>query len=268
MTTKRESWERDIDQDTTDRVTVSLDRLALLERMALANLLASGLAHELANPLTAVFVGIEGIDNGIRGLPLTEPPDPVMREDLVRHLKLLRSGAESAGALIKDFQAFLVNESLPGAKPVDPWTALGHAIRMVRHRIDHVAHLDLVMGAAPLVRGPASFLTQICLNLLVNAIDALSDRSRESNHITVQLGASGGRAILDIHDNGPGIAAELAPRIFDAGVTSKTGGKRKGSALGMGLSISRQLARHLGGDLTVDVVGAPGTRFRVELPAV
>jgi signal transduction histidine kinase len=97
---------------------------------------------------------------------------------------------------------------------------------------------------------------QILLNLLKNAIEAVGPGGR----IRVEASTENGRAILEVADNGPGLGPDARAHLFQPFVTSKGQG-----GTGLGLAVSRRLARTLGGEL-VYVPTAHGTRWRLTLP--
>jgi two-component system C4-dicarboxylate transport sensor histidine kinase DctB len=109
---------------------------------------------------------------------------------------------------------------------------------------------------------PANRITQIVLNLLLNAADALSHRPWASNVVQVRVSAADGQATILVKDNGPGIAPEIRHRVFESGTSTKRGA----NALGLGLAISRNLARMSRGDITVSSPPEGGAAFLVTFP--
>ena len=121
------------------------------------------------------------------------------------------------------------------------------------------------LGDAPDVRVPSTRITQIVLNLLLNAADALADRAWSANLVEVALRTADGRAVIEVRDNGPGLSPETRRHLFEPGHSGKS--RMDGAtSLGLGLAISRQLARLSGGDVTVTCPPSGGTVFRVVLP--
>jgi CheY-like chemotaxis protein len=101
------------------------------------------------------------------------------------------------------------------------------------------------------------------LNLLLNAAQALPESRVESNEIRIAVrSAHAGHAVLEISDNGEGIAPEILPRIFDPFFTTKP----PGVGTGLGLSICHGIVASLGGQITVHSDAGEGTTFRVVLP--
>jgi signal transduction histidine kinase len=113
--------------------------------------------------------------------------------------------------------------------------------------------------AAPAVPCDAHRLERVVVNLVRNAIDALSDR--KTGHILVRTRPrDGGGAAIAVQDDGPGIPPEVQPRLFEPFFTTK----RKGS--GLGLSICRQIVGELGGEILLDSSPGGGTTFTIVLP--
>jgi len=103
--------------------------------------------------------------------------------------------------------------------------------------------------------------TQILLNLLTNAVKFTVD-----GHITVDVDATESEVIVRVHDTGPGIAADRMATIFDPFVQAGRFGEPRKEGVGLGLAISRELARAMGGELTAVSDLGRGSTFTVRLP--
>ena len=112
----------------------------------------------------------------------------------------------------------------------------------------------------PLLRGAASQINQVLLNLVTNAAQAIS---HEQGRIVITSWSEGGQLYLSVADNGKGIAPEHLPRVFDPFFTTKP----VGEGTGLGLSISFQIAQAHGGSLSVRSEVGHGTCFTLALPA-
>jgi signal transduction histidine kinase len=122
--------------------------------------------------------------------------------------------------------------------------------------------VSVLLGEAPPVRVPENRITQMVLNLLLNAADALGDRPWNANLVEVRLSTVEHWAVIEVKDNGPGIDAATRQRLFEPGVTGKAGG----GSLGLGLAICRELARAAGGEISVSSPLVGATLFRIALP--
>jgi len=242
---------------------VPTQALARLDRFATASLLAAGLAHEIANPLAALVAALDWTKERLSRLRERGAADAAQLDRLVPDVEQAIISAQTITALIRDFQLFLRPDEITpivGAAEVKP--AIERALQMARPRLATVTPLSTELGAAPLVRIPPTRVTQIVLNLLLNAADALAARPWSANLVEVRLETADGRAVIEVRDNGPGLSPGLRRHLFEPGRSDKPGA----TSLGLGLAISRQLARLSGGDITVTCPPGAGTIFRVVLP--
>jgi signal transduction histidine kinase len=242
---------------------VPTQALARLDRFATASLLATGLAHEIANPLACLVAALDWTSERVERMHKNGIADAGQIARLLPDLELAMVSAQTLTALVRDFQLFLRPDEvtpLVGSSEVKP--AIERALKMARSRLSSVTPVSTELGDAPPVRIPATRITQIVLNLLLNAADALTDRPWSANAVEVVLKTVDARAVIEIRDNGPGMTPETRRALFEPGRSTKNGD----TSLGLGLAISRQLARLSGGDITVTCPPGGGTIFRVVLP--
>jgi len=242
---------------------VPTQALARLDRFATASLLATGLAHEIANPLASLLAALDWTNERVDRIRQRGGADASQIDRLLPDLELAMTSAQTITALVRDFQLFLRPDEitpLVGTSEVKP--AVERALKMARPRLAAVSPLSAELGDAPAVRIPSARITQIVLNLLLNAADALADRPWSANSVEVLLETVEGRAVIEVRDNGPGMSPETRRALFEPGRSSKPGG----TSLGLGLAISRQLARLSGGDVTASCPPGAGTVFCVVLP--
>jgi CheY-like chemotaxis protein len=149
-------------------------------------------------------------------------------------------------------------------------------LTMLRSELRHRAAVERDLRAGRAARGSPARLSQVFLNLVMNAAQALDRADPGRNRIVVRTydaepagtrdgdGAEPGDAavIFEVSDNGPGIAPEVLPRIFDSFFTTKP----RGVGTGLGLPISQGIVRGLGGEITVESRPGQGATFRVRLP--
>jgi signal transduction histidine kinase len=116
-------------------------------------------------------------------------------------------------------------------------------------------------GALPMIQGNFANLGQVCLNILTNAIQAVS---KDSGQIRVRTthDKGSGRVVFECADNGPGISADLMKDIFKPFFTTKEVGK----GTGLGLYLSHEIVRRHGGEIQVSSPSEGGSIFRVSLP--
>ncbi|MFL5581983.1 MAG: ATP-binding protein [Gemmatimonadaceae bacterium] len=216
------------------------------------------MSHELRTPLNAIGGYAELMEMGIRG-----PVTPHQREDLrrlqasQRHLlglinEVLNYAKLETGTVHYDVASVPVREAIAGAEAlVAPQAQL--------------KGLALTAGAVSpelRMRADAEKLRQILVNLLSNAVK-FTDRGGR-----VELAAldAGDRVHVTVRDTGIGIAADQLERIFDPFVQVRSDLTRTAEGTGLGLAISRDLARGMGGDLTVESAPGTGSTFTLTLP--
>jgi PAS domain S-box-containing protein len=248
-------------------------QLMLADRMSSMGMLAAGVAHEINNPLAYAMANLELL---ARDLPLvlaTEVartaggPDPggnvPTLEELSDRVQQAREGTTRVRDIVRDLRLFSrVDEHTVGL--VDVRHVLDAAVRMVWNEIKHRGRLIRDYGEIPLVMANEARLGQVVLNLLTNAVQALPERWDDRSEIRV-VGKTddSGRALIEIHDTGAGIAAEHLPRIFDPFFTTKP----IGIGTGLGLPICQTIVTALGGEILVESQVGSGTTFSVVLPA-
>jgi PAS domain S-box-containing protein len=246
--------------DLTERKRME-ERLALAERMALVGRLASGVGHEINNPVAYMLGSIELARSDLAALAATAPPsDRAAR--LERHLTTLREGAERVRDIVRDLKS-LSAASDDHLGPVDVEHALDVAAATAQHEIRLRARLVKQYGSVSLVSANEGRLAQVFVNLLVNAAQAIPEGDVNGNEIRITTREEGGIVVVEVRDTGVGIASEDLPRIFEPFFTTKP----KGVGTGLGLSISHSIVTAQGGTLSVERLSPRGALFRVTLRA-
>jgi two-component system NtrC family sensor kinase len=118
--------------------------------------------------------------------------------------------------------------------------------------------IELVDGD-PIALIDASQLRQCLINLVRNASEAVASKGR--GKVTLRTKRAGEQVLIEVEDDGIGIAADVLPKLFDPFFSTKEGGS------GLGLALTQQIVKDHGGDLTVDSTVGKGTVFRVAVPA-
>ncbi|HXU82150.1 MAG TPA: PAS domain S-box protein, partial [Polyangia bacterium] len=216
-----------IARDVTFRKEMEAD-LMRRERLAALGTLLAGIAHEMNNPLAFVKLGVE---HALAGLE-SAAARPNGLNDLREILEEVGHGVERVAGVVRQLRA----SSRPEVErrgPVDLHQVVQSAIRVVHNEMRHRARLTTELDEVPLVDGNAQRLEQVFLNLLVNATQALPE-GRPGNEIGVVVRrGDDSTAVVEVTDNGGGIAPEVLPRIFDPFFTTKP----VGVGMGLGLSI-------------------------------
>jgi signal transduction histidine kinase len=261
--TKHERSNSAGEQDRDLEAEVALPTRAALDRVQTASFLSAGLAHEISNPLTSLLQSLaeaERICGALERAP--DASDSAYVVALCGHVADANVSGKAIGALIRDFRMFLQAEHTIVPALVEPRPLVERAIRIAQPQIRSVARLSFSAIETPLVRATASAVTQIVLNLLLNAAEALSANGGKNSLIEVRLSLDHGQVVIEVTDNGRGIDGENLERIFSPHVTTKPGE----GALGFGLPVCRALARRFGGDLSARSVPGWLTSFRLSLP--
>jgi two-component system NtrC family sensor kinase len=259
-----------------DRIALERGRVVHRESLVTVGTLAASVAHEIRNPLTFVLGNLEFASRGVSRaagdvalLRRESLPSPAAAGDaVVASLTEVERSIQEALVGLDRISSIAGDLGLLGRRPdarrerVALRPVMESAIRMAAHHIQGRARLVRDYADVPTVMADRTRLTQVFLNLLVNACQALSEDAAWSNEIRVRILRSHRDAIVEVEDTGVGIAPEAASRLFEPFFTTK--GAREGS--GLGLSISRDIVQTLGGMLDFTSVLGKGSRFRVVLP--
>jgi signal transduction histidine kinase len=221
-------------------------QMSRAEHLATLGELATGLAHEIRNPLAGIAGVIEIIG---RDLPQTSPARAVVndvRQEIARINHIVTDLLQTA------------RPHRPEMKKSDLNTTVEHAVMLGRQQVSAKAIEIILKKDATLrdVEHDSDQMHQVLLNLLLNATQAIEGRGA----VTVTLKHEWGFAIIDIADTGRGIAPEHLPNIFRPFYTTK------GDGTGLGLSLARRIVEDHHGKLDVSSVVGRGTTFSVKLP--
>jgi len=228
------------------------------ERMASVGVLASGIAHEINNPLAYVLGNLDVLREQVQAIGTLAPTLQGAPELLAE----IRDGAERIARIVGGLKAFsrLDDEQL---RPLDLRPVLERVVILTQNEIKHRALLVTAFDETPRVLGDEGRLVQVFVNLVVNAIQAMRKRGLDQNEIRIATCTDArGRAVVDVHDNGLGIPDEIAQRIFDPFFTTKP----VGEGTGLGLAVCEGIVRSHGGEISVESHPESGTTFRVALP--
>jgi CheY-like chemotaxis protein len=139
---------------------------------------------------------------------------------------------------------------------------LDNALTLAANELRHRARVVKALTTVPAVRGNEARLTQVLVNLLINAAQAMPEGEADRHAITISSSVDGsGRVCLEVRDEGCGIAPEVLPRIFDPFFTTKP----IGDGTGLGLSIAHRLISAMGGAIEVRSEPGCGSTFSVLL---
>ena len=236
-------------RDTTDSKRME-QQLIQNERLAAMGQMIAGVAHELNNPLTAVL----GVTELLR--------DSTREDSERRQLEIAHRQARRAAQIVQSLLTFsrppqprqiclnlseLIQRSLQLHE---------HSLRTNRVTVDFSAPPDL-----PLVLGDPSQLTQVFLNLIANAEQAIRE-IRDHGTLRIRVSRAADRVVASFQDDGAGIPREILPKIFDPFFTTK----RPGRGTGLGLSICLAILREHNGEIDAQPLTEGGSLFTIWLP--
>ena len=229
------------------------ERLIRSERLAATGQLAASIAHEVNSPLQ----GVTSLLNVIRR-------DYGSDAELVEHLDLIKGAFNSIRNTVKN----LMDLNRPGKdrnQPLYLQAILGQTGALVKSYLrDNGVRLALDLPPdLPVVMGSPQQLGQVFMNLINNAVEAMSVNSADIEKcINIQAQLEEGQVVVRVRDTGPGIAEADLPKLFDAFFTRK-----KKMGMGVGLSICHRIVEEHNGTITVSNRSKRGAQFAVRLPA-
>ena len=245
-------------RDVTLRNRVQ-QQLILSDRLASLGLLAAGIAHEVNNPLAYLSLGLQRVERALARLQADSSP---VLADVRAATADARDGAERVRGVVRALGAFGRDDGA-SVGVVDVHRVLDTAVRLAENRVRHRGTIVKDYRAARSVRGNELRLSQVFVNLLVNAADAQRDDAAETNEIHLRTIDDGDSVLIEVRDNGTGIPADILSRIFDPFFTTKGVGK----GTGLGLAISHSIVSSYGGTISVESRVGGGSAFRVTLLA-
>jgi two-component system sensor kinase FixL len=223
-------------------------------RLSTMGEVATGMAHELNQPLSAIVNFANGCSRRLQG-------GLGGQGELIEAMGQITSQAQRASEIIRRLRA-LVGKQPPIRSQVD----LNYLVREVcsfvefeTAKMDFAVALDLAIGEI-LVDVDLVQIEQVLLNLVRNALDALQEVAPEDRRLIIRTRPTGTAAEILVEDNGAGIPADRVQRLFEPFFTTKETG------MGMGLAISQTIVANHGGTIWVESSPGAGTTFHVRLP--
>jgi len=228
-------------------------RLAHAMRVNTVGEMASGIAHELTQPLTAI------LSRSQAGLRLARAPSPDW-SDLIGVLDANVRLAKRAGDILARLRAYVSN-SAPTPEPASLNQLVGNVAELMQGDLERrgvALELDLDPGDPVCVVDRVS-VEQVVHNLVRNAADAVEVLPQERRTVTITTTAGGDMAVIAVRDRGPGIAAVDLPRLFEPFFTTKPGG------MGLGLPLCERIVEAFGGRITAANAPEGGAVFTIRL---
>lgn len=249
-------------QDITDRKWAEeearkrLDELAHMSRVHSMGQMASGLAHEINQPLSAIGSYAQACTLMLKSG--SENAD-ILRDSLEQ----IAQQTERAGDIVSRLRQFVSKGTTERAR-IDINGVVREVVELLTHEMnDHRIQLELDLDKQlPRVQIDKVQIEQVIVNLVRNAIDAMEVSTAGDRQLTVHTGARNPDGMIEVivSDTGGGISQRAADRLFDAFFTTKSDG------MGLGLAISRSIVESHQGRLWATANGDKGTTFRFTLP--
>ena len=239
-----------------------VDEVQRSARLMTMGEMASSLAHELNQPLTAINNYCMGLNARVRARLASD--QPLDGQELLEMLGKTAAQADRAGKVIRRIREF-VKRSEPERRPCDVSTIVADAVGLAE--IDaqrHSVRIEVELAHdLPVLQADPILIEQVLLNLLKNAVDAM--RSSVRRELTLAVIRRSGQVEFSVRDTGAGLGVEAREKLFEPFFTTKAEG------MGIGLNICRSIIESHQGRLWVDDNallgdGAGGSTFRFTLP--
>ena len=282
--------ERDAQGEVVSMLTVSRDvtenrllqaQLAQADRLSNMGLLAAGVAHEINNPLSYLLFNLEEAAGAIPALvsqnrrmqaalgpehPAVASQDALDPDEVAELPDMVGDaleGAQRIRSICRTLRTFARVEH-EASGPVDVAQAIRSAYKMANNELKFRATPVIDLQPTPPVFGLEGKLSQVLLNLLVNAARAIPEGAIEDNIIRTCARREGDRVVVEVSDTGQGIPPDHRDRIFVPFFTTGPVGENSG----LGLSISQKIIEDMGGEISFESAQGEGTTFRYLLPTV
>jgi C4-dicarboxylate-specific signal transduction histidine kinase len=251
---------REYTENLENLVEEKTKELVQAERLAEIGRIATGLAHEINNPVAvireaAAWAGAVVVD--AKGLGADD------RQELEEVMEKIGAQTERCGNITHKLLGF-ARESRPSKSDLDIHELLKETMAFLAPELKHsTIKVDLAFAEGPLlVNSDWRLLEQVFVNLIGNAIHALLEKGGDDKHIELGTVRKDSEAEISVEDNAGGIPQEHQAKIFELFYTTKPPGK----GTGLGLPISQNVVRSLGGEITFESKVGVGTTFRVRIP--
>jgi two-component system NtrC family sensor kinase len=240
--------------ERTEALRTAQDQLVRTEKLTSLGKLSASIAHEINNPLAGILTFAKLI---VRTLE-QGPPDEAARKVLVKHLHLVERETERCSAIVRNLLDFARERPL-ALKDLNVNGVVEEAVQLLGNQIQiQGVVLEKKLGSVPFVEGDFGLLRQACVNVIMNACEAMARGGRLA--IGTAL-VEGGRWVeMSFQDTGPGIPPDHLSKIFDPFFTTKERGT------GLGLSVVYGIVERHGGKIELQTEVGKGTRVMLRLP--
>jgi CheY-like chemotaxis protein len=235
-------------------------RLLVADRLASIGMLAAGVAHEINNPLAAVVANLDLAGEALRKLLDQADAAPELKE-ISKMLVEANEASTRVRRIVTDLRVFARAEA-DSSSAVDIHQVLESVLRLAKNEIRHRARVVRDFGDVAYVEGNESRLSQVFLNLVMNAVQALPEGQADQHEIRIRTRRDpSGRVVVTVADTGNGIPPEAMKHLFVPFFTTKA----VGMGTGLGLSICQRLVAGCGGEIKAESRPGEGAAFHVTL---
>jgi len=234
------------------------ERLAQHERLVTTGILAAGVGHEINNPLAFMLANVGLAIEELQSIGGGSPSGRLL--EVIELLEQTQKGGERVKRIVRGLKSLASSES--ELTRLDAHGPIRNALELARHELRTCATVALSLDPVPPILADEGRLTQVIVNLVVNAAQAFAVADPMTNTVTIAARREHDRVLVEVTDNGPGIPPSVLPRIFDPFFTTKP----PGVGTGLGLSISHGIVVAMGGRLDCETVLGKGSTFRVSFP--
>lgn len=247
--------------DRTRELIQARDNLARAERLAALGRLSASIGHEINNPLSYVIGNLNYISEELND-EQSERQDALIASAVEDAL----GGAERIRRIVAELRAFGSSSERDARRPLDVHRLLEEALKVARGETRHRVRLERRYEPVHKVMADPTRLTQVCVNLIVNAAQSIPEERAGGADAIITLRtrmAAEDRLAIEISDTGVGIRDDARERLFEPFFTTK----QRAGGTGLGLFVSLGIVTSLGGTIEIDSVVGKGTTVRVLLPA-
>ncbi|WP_224364582.1 sensor histidine kinase [Hyalangium versicolor] len=237
-------------------LTTAYQRGQEQDRLSSVGMLAAGLAHEINNPLAYVKSNVTAL---YRDLKDRRDLSPEMAEYVTEVLPATLDGIQRIATIVSDLRRFARGDPEPIAE-YDLNTEVETAVRITQSRLAPVCRLELELGALPRVTGRPRQITQVVINLLLNAAQAMT----KWGQVFLSTRQEGEEVVLVVRDTGEGMTPEVQGKLFQPFFSTRP----LGEGTGMGLAVVHGIVSAHGGRVQVESQLGKGSTFTIRLPRV
>jgi PAS domain S-box-containing protein len=235
-------------------------RLALASRLAAVGSLASGIAHEINNPLAWVT---SNLSFALEELAKLDEESREVADEIEEALDDAQTGAARIGQIVSDLRTF-AHADHERLAPVSIKRVVEGALTIANNELKHRARVIKRLDRSPMVLANEARLGQAIVNLLLHAAWSAGGHGRVAEVGVVTDTKADGSAVIEVSDNGPAIAPDVLPHLFDPFFSVRA----QGDGIGLGLAVTHSIVSGFGGTIDVESTPARGTTFHIVLPMV